>query len=332
MSATRILVTGGAGFIGSHTCKALASSGYVPVTLDNLSTGNRRSVQWGPLVEADVRDTGRVQETLISNEIETVIHFAASAYVGESVTDPGKYYSNNVAGMISLLEACNVAGVNQVIFSSSCATYGIPASLPISESEKQEPINPYGRTKLIGEEMLADHAAAHGLKYVILRYFNACGADPDGDLAEWHDPETHLIPLALLAAAGKSERLNIFGRDYDTPDGTCVRDYIHVCDLANAHMRAFEYLKAGGENLAVNLGSGTGLSILEIVGAIDRSTRRKVPVQFDERRAGDPPNLYADPSLARDKLGFVAQMSDIDAIVKTAAPNFGLELVDHAKC
>ncbi|EFL88153.1 UDP-glucose 4-epimerase GalE [Ahrensia sp. R2A130] len=330
MTNAPILVTGGAGFIGSHTCKALAALGYKPITLDNLSTGNAGSVMWGPLIEADLQDTERVAATLMSNNIDTVIHFAASAYIGESMTDPGKYYRNNVAGMVSLLEACTVAGVDKIIFSSSCATYGIPTTLPIRETEQQKPINPYGRTKLIGEEMLADYAAAYGLRYVILRYFNACGADPDGELAEWHDPETHIIPLALRAAAGTNDKLLIYGTDYDTPDGTCIRDYIHVCDLAVAHILALEHLCDGGENLAVNLGTGTGLSLLDVVSEIEKATHRTVPVQLNARRPGDPPCLYADASLARETLGFVPQMSDIESIVRTAGPSFGLELVDHA--
>lgn len=326
MSKQHILVTGGAGFIGSHTAKALARAGCAPVTLDNLSTGNREAVKWGPLIEGSVHDTALVEQVIRSNRIEAVIHFAASAYVGESVTDPGKYYRNNVSGMISLLDACAETGVDKMIFSSSCATYGVPESLPIAENSAQRPINPYGRTKLICEDMLADYAAAHDLNYVILRYFNACGADPDGELAEWHDPETHLIPLALMAASGKCGPLKVFGTDYDTADGTCVRDYIHVCDLAAAHVRAWEHLESGGGNLALNLGTGRGLSIKDIIGAVDQTTGQPVPVQFDERRPGDPPALYADPSLAREKLGFESEMSDIDAIIRTAAPSFGLEV------
>jgi len=329
MERQRVLVTGGAGFIGSHTCKRLAATGIEPVTFDNLSTGNREAVRWGPLVEGDVADTELLANTMRDLGVHAVIHFAASAYVGESVADPALYYRNNVTGMISVLDACRRAAVDKIIFSSSCATYGVPASLPISECSEQRPINPYGRTKLIGEQMLADHARAYGLRYVILRYFNACGADPEGEIGEWHDPETHLIPLALMTAAGKRPVLDIYGTDYPTPDGTCVRDYIHVCDLARAHVLAFEHLHSGGDNLALNLGTGQGLSIRQIVSAVTSITGRDVAVSVKPRRPGDPPVLYADPTLAGRELGFVAEISDIGTIVKTAAPFFDLELVDE---
>lgn len=330
MDRQRVLVTGGAGFIGSHTCKRLAATGHHPVTYDNLSTGHRKAVQWGPFVEGDLADTALLARTMSRFGIQAVIHFAASAYVGESVTDPAPYYRNNVSGMISLLDACRLADVDKMIFSSSCATYGIPGTLPISENSEQQPINPYGRTKLIGEQMLSDHAAAYGQRFVILRYFNACGADPDGELGEWHDPETHLIPLALMTAAGKRPVLEIFGTDYDTPDGTCVRDYIHVCDLARAHVLALEHLHSGGANLALNLGTGTGLSIRQIVDAVAGVTGRRVAVSAKQRRPGDPPALYADPALAGRELGFVTEQSDIATIIKTAAPVFGLETVSQS--
>ncbi len=329
MDRQRVLVTGGAGFIGSHTCKRLAATGIEPVTFDNLSTGNREAVRWGPLVEGDVADTALLADTICDYRIDAVVHFAASAYVGESVAEPALYYRNNVGGMISVLDGCRQAGVDKIIFSSSCATYGVPASLPISEDMEQRPINPYGRTKLIGEQMLADHAAAYGLRYVILRYFNACGADPDGDIGEWHDPETHLIPLTLMTAAGKRSELDIYGSDYPTPDGTCVRDYIHVCDLARAHVLAFEHLHSGGDNLSLNLGTGQGLSIRQIVDAVSAITGRDVAVSVKPRRPGDPPVLYTDPTLAGRELGFIAEMSDIGTIVKTAAPFFDLELADE---
>ncbi|MFE0018062.1 UDP-glucose 4-epimerase GalE [Mesorhizobium sp. NPDC059054] len=324
MGSRRILVTGGAGYIGSHTAKLLRSRGLEPVVYDNLATGNRSSVRWGPFVHGDVLDTVHLTRTMERFQPAAAIHFAASAYVGESVADPSKYYRNNVAGMLSLLDAARQAGLEKMIFSSSCATYGVPASLPIAETMPQVPINPYGKTKLIAEQMLADYAAAFGLHYVALRYFNACGADPEGELGEWHDPETHLIPRALLAAAGRIERLEVFGDDYDTADGTCVRDYIHVSDLAWAHVLAYEHLARGGRNLAVNLGTGRGASILEILETIDRVTGHSVPIAIQPRRAGDPPALYADPSLARSALGFSPQYSDLDTIVRTAAPFFGL--------
>jgi UDP-arabinose 4-epimerase len=325
MSMHRVLVTGGAGYIGSHTAKLLAAKGVEPVVYDNLVTGNRSSVRWGPFVHGDILDTAHLAQALMQHRPDAVIHFAASAYVGESVEDPSKYYRNNVAGTQSLLNACRLAKVDKIIFSSSCATYGVPASLPIKETTPQAPINPYGRTKLIAEHMLQDYAAAYGIRYVALRYFNACGADPDGELGEWHDPETHLIPRALLAASGRIPHLAVFGHDYETADGTCIRDYIHVNDLARAHLLAFDHLNAGGENLAVNLGTGKGSSIREILDAVARTTGREVPIELHPRRAGDPPSLYADPSLAAKTLGFSTEFSDLDTIVRTAAPFFRLE-------
>lgn len=324
MSVERILVTGGAGYIGSHTAKLLKAAGFEPVVYDNLVSGNRVSVRWGPFVHGDILDTSHLAQTLARYEPAAVIHFAASAYVGESVEDPSKYYRNNVTGTLSLLDACRQTNVDRIIASSSCATYGVPASLPITETTPQNPINPYGRTKLIAEHILKDYAAAYGLRYVALRYFNACGADPEGELGEWHDPETHLIPNALRAAGGKISHLPVFGDDYETADGTCVRDYIHVTDLARAHLLALEYLKAGGENLAVNLGTGKGTSIREILDAVARSTGRQVPIELHPRRPGDPPALFADPAMARRTLGFSTECSDLDTIVRTAAPFFGL--------
>lgn len=321
-----IVVTGGAGFIGSHACKQLSAHGYRPVAYDNLSTGHAKAVRWGEFVEGDVLETAKLTGVLAAKKPSAVIHFAASAYVGESVSDPAKYYRNNVSGMLSLLQACCAAGVDKVIFSSSCATYGVPESLPISEASAQRPINPYGRTKLICENMLADFAAAYGLRYVALRYFNACGADPEGEIGEWHEPETHLIPRALMAAGGAIGALDIFGDDYPTDDGTCVRDYVHVTDLARAHVLAAQYLIAGGDNLCVNLGSEQGYSILEVLDSIKRVTGRTVPVSLKPRRPGDPPTLVADASLARSKLGFTPNHSDMDTIVRTASQAFGLTL------
>jgi UDP-arabinose 4-epimerase len=321
-----VLVTGGAGYIGSHTCKLLHQSGFTPVTYDNLATGSKENVKWGPLVRGDVRDRDQLKHAIRLWQPVCVIHFAASAYVGESITDPRKYYSNNVAGILSLLDTCVDIQLRNIVFSSSCATYGIPAKLPIAERSPQAPINPYGRTKLIGEMMLKDFAAAYGMHYVALRYFNAAGADPDGELREQHDPETHLIPRALMAAAGKLESLNVFGNDYGTPDGTCVRDYIHVSDLARAHVLSVEYLLKGGKSLAVNLGSGHGTSVKEVIQAIERLTGRKVPVSYGPRRAGDLPALFADTATAADQLGFSPICSDLETIIRTAAPTFGLEV------
>ena len=326
MTRQNILVTGGAGFIGSHTAKLLHKSGFSPVVYDNLSTGHQASVRWGEFVEGDTLSQEQLIAAIRTFDPAAIIHFAASAYVGESVTDPAKYYRNNVGGIQSVLEASRLTGGRPVIFSSSCATYGIPDVLPIREGEMQNPINPYGRTKLIAEHMLADYSAAYGMPYAALRYFNACGADLDGELGEKHDPETHLIPRAMLAAAGMADCLEVYGDDYETPDGTCIRDYIHVVDLARAHVLAVEHLLNGGGNLVLNLGTGRGTSIKEIVDAIDRLTGRKVPVEMRARRAGDPPVLYADPAEAAAKLGFRTLHSDLDTIIRTAAPFFGLEM------
>ena len=324
MQPKSILVTGGAGYIGAHACKALARAGYVPVAYDNLATGHEASVRWGPFVRGDVRDAGQVADALRAHQASAVVHFAASAYVGESVSDPGKYYDNNVGGIIALLAGAREAGVNRLVFSSSCATYGEPDRLPIAEDTFQRPINPYGRTKLICEDILRDYAPAYDLRYAALRYFNAAGADPDGEVGEQHDPETHLIPLAMLAAAGRRAALGISGTDYDTPDGTCIRDYIHVGDLARAHVLAVKYLLEGGPSAAMNLGSGQGLSVRQIISAIETYTGKPLPVREEPRRAGDPPVLTADPSLAAEKLGFRTELSGIDTIVRHAAPWFGL--------
>ena len=321
---TRVLVTGGAGYIGAHACKALAGAGALPVAYDNLSTGHADAVNWGPLVRGDTRNHAALVAALQRFRITTIMHFAASAYVGESVTSPAMYYDNNVGGMISLLDAARVAGVKQMVFSSSCATYGVPEVLPVSEHTPQAPINPYGRTKLICEQMLKDYSAAYGLRHVSLRYFNAAGADPSGQIGERHEPETHLMPLALRAAAGGLP-LNVCGNDYDTPDGTCIRDYVHVSDLARAHLLALRYLHTGRDSRAFNLGSGQGHSVLDVTAAIARVTGRSVPVRFGPRRAGDPPVLTADPALAARVLGFRTELSDIDTIVRHAAPWFGLE-------
>jgi UDP-arabinose 4-epimerase len=323
-SGPAILVTGGAGFIGSHTCKALARAGFLPVAFDNLSTGHRDAVRYGPFVPGDVRDATAVERALRLHDAEAVIHFAASAYVGESMTNPGLYYDNNLGGMIGLIAGCHAAGVDRIVFSSSCATYGIPDHLPIAEATPQVPINPYGRTKLICEGMLADHARAHGLRFAALRYFNAAGADPEGELFERHEPETHLIPLALRAATGQGPALQVFGTDYPTPDGTCIRDYIHVSDLARAHVLALKHLLAGGETLRLNLGTGKGVSVREIIAGIEALTGRRMPVIWSPRRPGDPPALVADPREARVKLGFVASSSDLATLLADAALAYGV--------
>ncbi|RUM05152.1 UDP-glucose 4-epimerase GalE [Rhizobium chutanense] len=322
-----ILVTGGAGFIGSHICKALARAGMVPVTYDNLSTGHADSVRWGPLIRAELADAATLRRTLAEFSPDCVIHCGAHAYVGESVEMPRKYYRNNVVGSLTLLEACLDQDIGRIVFSSSCATYGIPAALPIREESPQLPVNPYGRTKLIFEMALEDFAAAYGIRFAALRYFNAAGADPEGELAERHQPETHLIPRALLAAAGRLEWLDIFGTDYATADGTCVRDYIHVSDLAQAHLAAVNHLMGDGASLSVNLGSGRGTSVREILEAIHRATGHEVPVRYRPRRAGDPPVLFADTARAKAELGFTPALSDIDTIIRTASPTFGLGVI-----
>ncbi|MBY5613027.1 UDP-glucose 4-epimerase GalE [Rhizobium leguminosarum] len=321
-----ILVTGGAGFIGSHICKALSRAGMIPVTYDNLSTGHADSVRWGPLIRAELADVATLRRTLAEFSPDCVIHCGANAYVGESVEMPRKYYRNNVVGSLTLLEACLDQDIDRIVFSSSCATYGVPASLPIREESPQHPVNPYGRTKLIFEMALEDFAAAYGIRYAALRYFNAAGADPDGELAERHQPETHLIPRALLAAAGRLERLDIFGTDYATADGTCVRDYIHVSDLAQAHLAAVNHLMADGGSLSVNLGSGRGTSVREILEAIHRASGCEVPVRYCARRIGDPPILFANTARAQTELGFAPVLSDIDTIIRTAGPTFGLQV------
>ncbi|MDX8466353.1 UDP-glucose 4-epimerase GalE [Mesorhizobium sp. VK23B] len=320
-----VLVTGGAGFIGSHTCKLLSAAGYLPVVYDNLGRGNEKAVAWGPLVVGDIRDPEALQRAIDAHQPRAIVHFAALAYVGESVSEPADYYSTNVGGTIAVLDAARANGIDKIIFSSSCATYGVPETLPVSEASSQKPISPYGRSKLMGEEIIKDYAAAYGTKYAILRYFNACGADPEGELGEWHTPETHLIPRVLMAASGMIEAIEVFGTDYETADGTCVRDYIHVGDLARAHLMALMHLEAGGASLSVNLGTGRGISIKEILEAVGRVTARPVPVAYKPRRPGDPAGLFADPRLAREQLGFVAELSDIDTIVRTAAPFFGLQ-------
>ena len=316
--AKNILVTGGAGYIGSHTAKALARAGYRPVTYDSLVYGHRHAVKWGPLVEGDIADTAKLERVIKDEAIDAIVHFAAFAYVGESVTKPEIYFQNNVVGSLSLLDAMRHTGVKPIVFSSTCATYGMPDRMPITEDTAQRPINPYGETKLMIERALAWYGPAHDIRSVSLRYFNACGADPEGEIGEEHDPETHLIPLILDAALGKRAAIDVFGTDYPTPDGTAVRDYIHVQDLAEAHVKALGYLFDGGQTTQVNLGTGTGNSVREVIDAVERVTGRTVPRREVARRAGDPPELVADPSKANGLLGWKPRMSDIDSIIRTA--------------
>ena len=313
-----VLITGGAGYIGSHTAKALHQAGYQPVVLDNLVYGHAHAVKWGPLVIGDINDGSLLDTVFAEYSPCAVVHFAAYAYVGESVTTPAKYYRNNVAGTLCLIDAMRRAGVEKLVFSSTCATYGEPECLPIGEDQPQDPINPYGRSKLMIEQILADYGHAYGLKYAALRYFNAAGADADGEIGEEHDPEPHLLPRVLMALAGEISHLEIFGNDWDTPDGTCVRDYIHVTDLADGHVRALEYLLEGNDSCKVNLGTGRGTSVAQILKAASKLTGQPVPVRYAPRRPGDPPQLYADPALARKLFGFRTTHSSIENILKTA--------------
>jgi UDP-arabinose 4-epimerase len=313
-----VIVTGGAGYVGSHTAKALSRAGYTPVTVDNLGRGFATAVKWGPLEQGDILDRGFLDGVLARHKPAAVLHFAAFAYVGESVTDPGLYYRNNVVGSLTLLEAMRDAGIQRLVFSSTCATYGNPVRLPLVEDHPQAPINPYGASKLMVERLLADFGPAHGLRSVALRYFNACGADPDGELGENHDPETHLIPLAIAAALGRGPNLKIFGTDYPTADGTCIRDYIHVTDLAAAHVAALRYLEGGGASTACNLGTGAGFSVRAILREVERVAGRPVPADEGPRRAGDPPELIADPSHARALLNWTPRVSAIGDVIQTA--------------
>lgn len=329
MNGPAILVTGGAGFIGAHCCKALNAAGYTPVVYDNLSTGNIEHVRWGPVILADLRDRAALDATMAHYKITAVMHVAASAYVGQSVLDPAAYHDNNVGSMIALLDICRRNRINSFVFSSSCSVYGSVAKMPIRENMRQLPTSPYGFTKLVGERMLCEQAVAYGMRPAILRYFNAAGADPDGTLGEVHRPETHIIPLALLAAAGRSPPLSILGTDYDTPDGSCIRDFIHVDDLARAHVLALRHLLNGGAPLTLNLGSGRGTSVLEVMAAVERVTARAVPHVNAPRRAGDPAVLVADTHLAKERLGFVARHGEIEKIIAHAAPWFGHQVL-HA--
>lgn len=317
-SAAPVLVTGGAGYIGSHACKALAKAGYTPIAFDNLIYGHRAAVRWGPLEEGDILDRRRLDDVLEKYRPAAVMHFAAYAYVGESVSDPGKYYRNNVAGTINLLEALRDHDIDKVIFSSTCATYGVPQRNPIPDDHPQHPINPYGNSKLMIEQVLRDFDAAHGIRSISLRYFNAAGADPDTEIGEDHDPETHLIPLVLDAAAGKRPYVTVFGNDYETPDGTCIRDYIHVTDLAEAHVLALGSLEKEATTTAYNLGNGQGFSVNEVINTAHHVTGHAIPVKFGARRPGDPPKLVGDASRATAALGWRPRFGSLQDIIATA--------------
>jgi UDP-arabinose 4-epimerase len=318
VNSRAILVTGGAGYVGAHTCKALRRAGFTPIVFDNLSTGHRDFVRWGPLIVGDIRDRNTLLATISHHRAEAVMHFAACAYVGESVTEPQKYYENNVSGSLSLLSAMFEVGCRKLVFSSSCSIYGEPHELPIRETALQNPVNPYGASKAMVERVLSDYARAYPLQFIALRYFNASGADPEGDAGELRDPETHLIPRAMMAIQGHINDFAIFGADYGTPDGTPIRDYIHVSDLADAHVAALRRLLAGATSGSFNLGTGRGYSVKQVLDAITAETGESLPVSSAARREGDPPVLVADGSLSRTELGFVPRLSDLKTIVETA--------------
>ena len=314
----RVLVTGGAGYIGSHTAKALARSGLEPIVLDNLSSGHRWAVKWGPLIEGDLGDSALIREVIRTHRVQAVVHFAGFAYVGESMQRPRQYFRNNVTYTLRLLDAMTDMSVKHIVFSSSCATYGIPTSVPIREEQVQTPINPYGESKRMVERILAWYGEAYGLRWTALRYFNAAGADPDGELGEDHSPETHLIPLAIQAALREKPALEIYGTDYLTPDRTAIRDYTHVMDLAEAHVAALRHMHRSQENAAINLGTGNGHSVRQVVAAVEQASGRRVPIHEAPRRAGDPPELVADAAKAKELLGWRPRYSSLESIVQTA--------------
>nr|WP_027871585.1 UDP-glucose 4-epimerase GalE [[Eubacterium] cellulosolvens] len=313
-----ILVCGGAGYIGSHVNKQLNIEGYDTIVFDNLIYGHREAVKWGEFVQGDLANHSDIEAAFEKYDIEAVFHFAAYAYVGESVEEPEKYYYNNVVNTLNLLKVMRSHGCNRIIFSSTCATYGEPEKVPITEDMPQNPINPYGVTKLTVERIFKDYAKAYGLKFAVLRYFNAAGADPDGEIGESHNPETHIIPLVLDAASGVRPDIKIFGTDYDTPDGSCIRDYIHVSDLADAHLLALHYLENGGESDFFNLGNAIGTSVLEVVNSAKKVTGREFAVVHAPRRSGDPAKLVGSSEKAQRILGWKPKYGDIDAIIAHA--------------
>jgi UDP-glucose 4-epimerase len=314
---SNILVAGGAGYIGSHTCLDLFNKGFIPVVYDNLSNGHAEFVKWGPLEVGDIRDRRRLDEVFRKYDPLAIIHFAAAIEVSDSIRDPGSYYDNNVSGTITLLRAAQAAGINKIVFSSTCATYGIPSSIPMNETHSQSPINPYGRSKLIVEHILKDLDLYQGFRSFILRYFNAAGADPEGRLGEWHTPETHAIPIAIETALGRRSHFQVLGTDYDTRDGTCVRDFVHVIDLADAHTRAVERLLSNSASHALNLGTGRGTTVKELLEAVQNVAGRSFSIQYGPRREGDSPALVADNSLANRTIGW-SPRHDLQSIIDTA--------------
>jgi UDP-arabinose 4-epimerase len=314
----RVLITGGAGYIGSHTAKLLAASGHTPIVFDDFTQGHDWAVKWGPLERGSLADQGRLREVFAAHKVEAVVHFAASALVGESMSQPTKYFRNNTVATLNLLDAMREAGVATIVFSSTCATYGDPVRVPIDETHPQTPVNPYGESKLMVEKILRWYGSAYGLKWIALRYFNAAGADPAGEIGEDHDPETHLVPLVIGAALGTRPPVKVFGTDYPTPDGSAVRDYVHVMDLADAHRRALEGLDNGTASQAINLGTGQGHSVRSVIETVNRVGGKKVPFEEAPRRAGDPPELVAAPGRARDVLGWSCRYAALEVIVEHA--------------
>ena len=312
-----VLVTGGAGYIGSHTCLALSREGFTPVVLDNLTNGHREFVQWGPFELADVRDRRRLDQVFSTYRPLAVVHFAGLIEVADSIANPIAFFDNNITGSLTLLAAAMNAGVQALVFSSTCATYGIPDQVPMPESHAQKPISPYGRSKLVVEQVLSELGQYKDFRSVSLRYFNAAGAEPESALGEWHDPETHVIPLAIQAAKGLRSHFKIFGSDYPTRDGTCIRDFVHVMDLAEAHVRAVEYLLSGGKSIALNLGTGKGTSVKEIIEAVENVSGSRLPIEHALRRDGDPPELVADNSGARKALAW-SPRHDFGSIIDSA--------------
>ncbi|MCI0620414.1 MAG: UDP-glucose 4-epimerase GalE [Acidobacteria bacterium] len=313
-----ILVTGGAGYVGSHTVKRLRDEGIDCIVLDNLTRGHRELVKDARLVEGDLGDAPLLKSIFKENDIRAVMHFSAFAYVEESVSDPAKYYRNNVSSTVTLLSCMLEAGLSSLIFSSTCATYGVPLRIPITEDHPQNPINPYGATKAMVERILKDFNSAYGLSYVSFRYFNAAGADPEGEIGEWHEPETHLIPSVLETACGLRDSVRVYGADYPTQDGTCVRDYIHVCDLADAHILGLKYLLGGGSSDFFNLGNGNGFSVKEVIEMASRVTGSTVPTVYAPRRPGDPPVLVGSSEKAKKILNWKPKFSQLDQILSTA--------------
>jgi UDP-glucose 4-epimerase len=314
---TNILVAGGAGYIGSHTCLDLFTNGFTPIVYDNLSNGHAEFVKWGPFEKGDIRDRANLDEVLRKYKPEAIVHFAAASDVGESIRDPGGFYDNNVMGTITLLRAAQAAGIDKIVFSSTCATYGVPSSTPMNETHAQSPINPYGRSKLMIEQILNDLDRYQGFRSFVLRYFNAAGADPEGRIGEWHSPETHAIPIAIETALGRKPHFQVLGTDYDTRDGSCVRDFVHVCDLANAHTLAITHLLNGGVSHALNLGTGYGITVKELLQTVKHVAGRDFTIKYGPRRQGDSPALVADNSLAKQIIGWVPR-HDLQSIIGSA--------------